>query len=219
MSLPRLEPGVFELQIEGDGLINDTAFWTMGTGRGDTRTGDLAFQVTFSELAEGADPLANVLSSLILPTGLFGREVDGALSLLTLAGGEFSFRQRLAGEGVAAESTGVLVRGTSSRGLVWRSQAKGRVKLRHVSEIRPVRVVMIPSGPGRLIETIQWSVVDQGKDKVFHAVRDFTFNPAAELPGPQFRDVVVRHRSEGRQVSLQINSTILPFPVLQSNDG
>lgn len=211
METERLEAGVFDLAITGGGTINGVDFSSSGAGRGDTRDGRLKFGVSFSALAEGMDPLANVFSSLILPTGLFGQEVDGALSLLSLAQGEFAFRQVLGGDGIAARSFGTLSR-SASRGFTWASRAEGLVDLRSVSEIHPVWVVMIPSGPGRLTETIEWSVVDADKTKRFHAVRDFTFSPSAELPALQLRDVTLTADKGERNVSVSIVSRIVPFP-------
>jgi len=207
------EPGAYDLRIEGGGHVNGTEFRASGAGRGDTRSGELSFDVYFSDLSADTDPLANVFSSLILPSGLFGREVDGAAGLLTVADGEFVFRQRLGGKGgVRAESVGGLH--ADGEDFVWRSEARGQVPLRDVSEIRPVSVVMIPSGSGRLVETIQWAVVDEGMERTFHAVREFTFRPDREFTGLQLREVSLQPLKRGREVSVQISSTIRPFPFI-----
>lgn len=50
------DPGPFSLVIEGAGLVNGTEFSASGRGEGNSLTGDLDFEVTFSEVHEGTDP-------------------------------------------------------------------------------------------------------------------------------------------------------------------
>jgi hypothetical protein len=209
---PRAEPGSFSLVIEGNGIVNDTSFSATGHGRGDSVTGRLSFQVTFSDVHEGTDPIANLLGVLILPTGLFGREIGGAVNFLTLAGGDFGFRQLLAADGIAAQSHGKLSP-TGEREFTWSSSAEGQIELSRVSEIRPFNVVMVPAGLGKLVETIEWPIVDDDLVKRVHAIRHFTFEPVAGLDDHQLREIKLQTHVEGLTVQADISSSIRRFPV------
>ena len=209
---PRADPGPFSLVIEGSGTVNETSFTATGAGEGDSSSGRLWFDVEFSAVSEGTDPLANLLAVLILPTGLFGREENGAENLLTLADGDFGFRQLLAGDGIAAQSSGTLAR-TGDRQFTWSSLAEGRVELRSVSEIHPFNVIMLPAGLGKLIETIEWPIVDDGAPKRVYAIRHFSFKPIAELKEHQLREVTIKPQVRGLNARLEIDSQIRRLPV------
>ncbi|WP_460305861.1 hypothetical protein [Actinocorallia aurea] len=200
-------PGPFSLVIEGSGRVNDIEFTASGRGEGDTLTGDLEFEVAFSDVSAHTDPFANLLAVLILPTGLFGREGENAANLLTISGGDFFFRQILSGPNIAAQSSGRLDR-TGPREFTWTSFAEGQVELAEVTEIQPFNVVMIPAGPGGMIETAEWPIVDDGQVKRVHAIRDFTFDPTAGLAGHQLRHVQIESASDGLALRLRIQSTI-----------
>jgi hypothetical protein len=208
----RAEQGRYSLVIEGGGTINETSFTATGQGEGDSLSGSLSFEVTFSAVREGTDPIANLLGVLILPTGLFGRELDGATNLLTLSDGDFGFRQLLAGEGVAAQSNGKLGR-TGDREFTWSSSAEGQVELTRVSEIRPFSVIMLPAGLGKLIETIEWPIAEDDVVRRVYAIRHFTFEPVAQLEDHQLRDVTIESQVDGLSVRLDINSSIRRLPI------
>jgi hypothetical protein len=205
------DPGSFSLVIDGVGTVNGIRFTAKGRGEGSSVTGDLAYEVEFSDLHDGTDPFANLLAVLILPTGLFGRELHDGENLLTIAGGEFRFRQLLAGDGVSAQASGKLSL-TGDREFTFFSQAEGDVDFASVSEIHPFSVIMIPAGVGKLIETIEWPIVDRGEVKRVYAIRHFTFEPTQALRREQLRDVRIEPpRADGLRLQLRINSAIRPF--------
>ena len=211
MTPPASEPGSFSLLIDGAGTVNGTSFTAKGRGEGDSLTGDLSYEVEFSDVHEGTDLFANLLAVLILPTGLFGRELDDAENLLTIAGGEFRFRQLLAGEGVAAQASGSL-RLTGEREFTFASSAEGDVDFADVSEIQPFSVIMVPAGLGKVIETIEWPIVERGRVRRIYSIRHFTFEPVRALKSEQLRDVRIQPpRADGLRLQLSINSAIRPF--------
>jgi hypothetical protein len=201
----------FELLIQGSGRINDVSFDLEGTGQGSTVTGRFSFNTTFTDVAKGTDPFANVLGALIILTGAFGREAEGASNLITLADGVFGFTQLISGEGIDVSTVGDLSR-TSETQFTWKSRAEGKVSLKKVSSIEPFDVVMLPQGMGKLIEVIALPLIDQRKRKIVNLVRDFTFNPKSQLSRLQLRHVTVTPRVTGRTVSVDTNSTIQVFP-------
>lgn len=145
------------------------------------------------------------------PYRCFRRERGDAVNLLTLGGGDFMFRQLLAGDGITAESSGSLVRAGASS-FRWASEATGDVKLTMIESIGPVEVIVIPDGPGRLVETIEWTLVDSGAVRRFQAARHFTFPRGRELPSLQLRSVSLTNAVSDRQVDLSIHSEIRSFP-------
>jgi hypothetical protein len=201
----------FSLVIEGSGVVNGTQFTAQGRGEGDTASGALSFGVDFSAIADNTDPVANLLGVLILITGLFGKEIDGAENLLTLSDGDFYFTQVLAGDGVDINSSGKLSR-TGEREFTWSSYAEGEAALSSVSEIHPFKVIMIPAGHGKLIETGQWPIVDEGELKQVQAIRHFSFDPAAQLRDHQLRDVAIKPRIDGLSVRLDIDTAVRRLP-------
>ena len=201
----------FSLVIEGSGVVNGTRFTAAGRGEGDARSGALSFEVDFSAIADGTDPVANLLGVLILATGLFGKELDGAENLLTLTDGDFYFTQLLAGDGVEVNANGKLGR-TGEREFEWSSYAEGDAALSSVSEIRPFEVIMIPAGHGKLIETVQWPIVDAGELKHVQAIRHFSFDPAAQLRDHQLREVAIKPRVDGLTVRLDIDTAVRRLP-------
>jgi len=201
----------FSLVIEGSGVVNGTEFTATGRGEGDALSGALSFEVDFSAIAEDTDPVANLLGVLILITGLFGKEIDGAENLLTLTDGDFYFTQLLAGDDVEINSSGKLAR-TGEREFTWSSYAEGTAALSSVSEIHPFKVVMIPAGHGKLIETVQWPIVDAGELKNVQAIRHFSFDPAAQLRDHQLRDVAIKPRVDGLSVRLDIDTAVRRLP-------
>jgi hypothetical protein len=203
------DEGAYDLTISGRGEVNGTGFAVAGTGRGNARDGRLTFEVGFDAIAADTDPFANVLAVLILPTGLFGRERDGAQSLLTLAPDGFTFTQQIAGDGVAVSSHGDLTRHGDA--FAWMSVATGDVALRGVERIDPCRVAMLPAGPGSLVETVEWTIHDAGGPKRMTAVRHFSFPPHRALRETQLRDVAIAPRIDAGAVALDITSTIRPF--------
>jgi hypothetical protein len=206
-----MKKGPFSLVIEGSGVVNGTQFTTTGRGEGDSDSGALSFEVEFSAIADKTDPIANLLAVLILPTGLFGREIDGAENLLTLTDGDFQFSQLLAGDGIRTTSSGKLAR-TGEREFTWSSHAEGDAALSSVSEIHPFKVIMVPAGHGKLIETVQWPLVDAGELKHVHAIRHFSFDPTAQLRDHQLRDVAIKPRVDGLTVRLDIDTAVRRLP-------
>jgi hypothetical protein len=207
---PDAEQHVFDLGISGSGTINDVTFDVQGRGVGNTATGEFSFEVTFSDIARDTDPFANLLGVLILPTGAFGREIENARGLMTLAGGVFEFSQLIAGEGIQVRSTGNISR-VNAREFVWNSHAEGVVKLKQVSAIEPLQVVMLPQGAGKLTEVISLPLIEQGRRIIAQSVRHFTFTPGAELKQLQLRHALVKHSVEGASVRVDTRSTIQPF--------
>jgi hypothetical protein len=205
------ESGAYSLVLDGVGIVNGTRFTAKGRGEGNSESGDLFFEVEFSDVQKGTDLFANMLAVLITPTGVFGREVGDAESLLTLGGGEFHFRQLLAGEGVSSYASGRLSQ-TDEREFTFSSAAEAEVDFERVTEIHPFSVMMIPAGLGKVIETIEWPIVDNGEVKRVHSIRHFTFAPRTALRVEQLRDVRIEPpRTDGLRLGLHINSTIRPF--------
>ena len=199
----------FNLRVSGTGSVNGVSFEATGAGRGDSRSGELAFEVSFSDVPRGTDPLVNLLGVLIIPTVL-GREEDGAVNLMTLAGGDFEFTQVLSGEGVDISSVGRMTRSADDE-LVWTSEAEGTADLAGVTAIEPFEAVMVPQGPGRFVDVLRIPLVVRGRPRHVHAVRQFTFSPGAELPQLQLREITVDPAQDGKAVSVSIRSTIRPF--------
>lgn len=208
---PGSDPGFFSLLIDGVGTVNGTRFTANGRGEGSSVTGDLSYEVEFSDVHEGTDLFANLLAVLILPTGLFGRELDDAENLLTIAGGEFRFSQLLAGEGVSAQASGKLTL-TGEREFTFSSSAEGEVNFVRVSAIHPFSVIMVPAGLGKLIETIEWPIVERDEVRRIYSIRHFTFEPVRTLRQEQLRDVRIEPpHADGLRLELRINSAIRPF--------
>ena len=200
----------FDLKIFGSGAINDVAFDVGGRGVGNTATGEFSFEVTFSDVARDTDPFANVLGVLILPTGAFGLEMENARGLMTLAGGVFAFSQMISGAGIQVRSTGHIAR-INAREFVWHSHAEGVVRLKQVTAIEPLQVVMLPQGAGKLTEVISLPLIEEGRRVIAQSVRHFTFTPSAELGQLQLRHAIVSHSVEGTTVRVNTRSTIQPF--------
>jgi hypothetical protein len=197
----------FDIEIEGVGTINGVAFDARGNGIGNAGTGRLSFSVEFSAIPDGTDPFAGVLGVLIIGTTVFGRELGDAYSLMTLADGEFEFTQMVAGPRIEVGGFGAVTR-SSDRGFHWTSTADGTVDLRGVTSIEPFDAVMLPQGPGKLVDVLEFPVVAQTERHHVHVVRHFSFTPRAELPTIQLRAVEIKPTIEGRRVSVDIASEI-----------
>lgn len=201
---------VFHLLVRGLGTINGVEFEATGDGRGDTSSGHLEFNATFSRVPEGLDPFGNLLGALILETTVFGREIGDAVNLMTLANGIFEFSQIVTGEGININSYGNVLM-TGEREFTWNSQAVGQVHLKNVSEIEPFVAVMIPQGFGKFIETVPIPIIEQNRRMVIHLLRNFTFTPRSELRQPQLRDITVVPMVEGLKVSVDIMAAMRTF--------
>lgn len=204
------ENDVFRIQIVGSGSINDVSFTAEGDGTGDTKTGRLRFDATFSEVPRDTDAFANLLGVLIIPTNVFGQELGDAVNLMTLAGGEFEFTQEITGEGIYTSSSGKVERSGDDE-FTWSSRAEGRVELSSVDAIKPIDAVMIPSGRGTLTEVLTLPIVERGVERPLQAVRQFSYEPRSELSRLQLRRIEIEPRIEDRRVSVDIRSVITTF--------
>jgi hypothetical protein len=198
------------IKIDGSGRVNDVEFTAVGHGLCDTGTGRISFGVNFSRLATGSHPLANLLGVLILPT-VFGREHGEAENLLTLTGGNFQFIQVMTGDGIDVASKGEMSR-TGDEEVTWRSEAQGVVRLVDVSPIETFAAVMLPRGPGHVIDVLAIPLVEKGRRMVLHAIRDFKFEPTAALKRHQIRQISVVPNVESLSVNVAITSDIFIFP-------
>ena len=199
----------FRLQIRGSGTINGVTFDAVGSGTGDTETGELSFKVTFSEISKGVDPLACLLGVLIIPTVL-GRTSGNAVNLMTLAHGVFEFTQVLSGEGVNISSVGNMSR-SGDEELTWRSEAEGSAQLKGVTAIEPFEAVMIPQGAGKVTDVLEIPLVGSRQTTRVHAVRNFTFTPRSELHQLQLRHIAIEPETTENTVGVNIMTTIREF--------
>jgi hypothetical protein len=203
-------PEAYGLGIEGRGRVNGMDYVVSGRGRCDPRVGDIAFDVSFSHIAPGCAPLGQLLGVLIIPT-VFGREIGQARNLLTIAGGEFSFAQAMAADGIAVESEGSMSR-PARRELVWRSRAAGNVRLGEVSAIEPFSAIMLPQGGGKILDVLTIPLIENGARRMVQAVRTFTFRPGAELPERQLRRISIETKVDGARIGVSIHSELSVFP-------
>lgn len=203
-------PDVYRLRIEGSGRINDTEYTAAGDGTCDPEAGDIRFQVAFSQIASNADPLGHLLAVLIIPT-VFGRERGGARNLLTVADGAFEFTQSMAADDLTVESCGSMEK-VSAREIVWRSSARGHVRIGRVARIDPFTAVMIPQGGGRMLDVLSIPLIETDRTTVVHAVRSFDFRADAVLEQQQLRRISIRTEVEARRITATITSEMSPFP-------
>jgi hypothetical protein len=202
--------GKFRLEIDGSGEVNGTGFTAEGRGGADAESGRFWFDVDFSAVPPGADPFANLLAIFIIPTGIFGQEMENATNLLRLAGGELDFTQSLSADGVATRSSGRIQR-VDDETFRWTSTVEGRVELRNVTAIEPCEAVMVPGGAGKIVETIELPLFEGERRLVVHAARTFTFTPRSDLPDLQLRFIDIEPRVSGNTVGVTITSAIWPF--------
>jgi hypothetical protein len=158
-------------------------------------------------MPRGSDPIANLLGILIIETTVFGREIEDAVSLMTLADGVFEFTQMVAGEGIDVRSVGDVSR-SGDREFTWRSQAEGRVRMKNIKAIEPFEAVMIPQSFGRVIDVLELPLVVGAETRRAHVVRYFTFTPRSELRQLQLRRITIRPKVDGRTAAVDITATI-----------
>jgi len=202
----------FTLEISGTGVVNDVEFEARGSGTGNSSTGRLQFAVEYSAIAEDTDPFAHLLGVLILETTVFGREIGNAQSLLTLADGVFEFTQEVMGDGIEVGSHGSVVHGDDEQSFRWTSISEGRVELRDVQRIEPFEAVMLPQGPGKMLDVLELPLVAGDSTHRVHIVRHFSFSPRAELPGIQLRRISVEPTIDGRRVGVDIHADMRDVP-------
>ncbi|MDX3537881.1 hypothetical protein PV721_26690 [Streptomyces sp. MB09-01] len=203
------------IEIDSRGSINGIEFTAEGSGSADPSRGLIEFGVAFHPTPPGADTFGALLSILIIPTAIFGRELDESFNLLTLANGSFQFRQDVAGEGVAARSFGE-VKGGGRGSFNWSSRADGFVEMEGVSSVEPFDAVMIPQGAGKMIESLSIPILCSTGRRLVTIVRQFTFAPDADLPGLQLRRMILEPTIGIGSVSVKIQADIMPFNLARS---
>jgi len=196
----------YPVVIKGKGKVNGVTFEASGKGSGNAASGKWDFSVMFSKVPADVDPFANLLGILILPTVVFGKVHGDAENLLTVAGGDLEFTQRLRGDDVHVDAVGTFRRtGTE---FVWNSEAEGKIGIPRVASIEPFDAVMLPQGHGKFTETFAFPFVCESGRVLVQAVRNFTFSPRAELRDIQFRRIAIVSSVEGRTVSVKTTSHI-----------
>jgi|SoiMethySBSTD1v2_1073268.scaffolds.fasta_scaffold107232_4 hypothetical protein len=195
------------IDITSTGRVNGASFTANGTGVGDAGTGDWDFEVTFADKAADADAFATLVGILILPTVVFGREDGSTRNLLSLVGGNLEFTQLTDGDEVSVASRGS-IRATPDGRLSWTSEAEGEIGLREVKEVEPFDAVMLPLGPGKIADVLTFPFVTPRGRRLVQAVRTITFNPAADLPGVQFRRVSIEPTATADGVRVRTQSLL-----------
>jgi len=67
-------------------------------------------------------------------------------------------------------------------------------------------------GPGHVVDVLAIPLVEKGGRTIVHAIRDFRFEPTAELKRHQIRQISVAPKVESLSVSVAITSDISIFP-------
>lgn len=201
----------YTLKIQSTGIVNGTRFTGTGDGHCDSATGRIGFRVTYSDFPANADPFANLLGTLIIPT-VFGLETKGAHNLLSLCEGNFHFSQTMAGDDISLHSHGSMSR-TGKSELLWQSAASGKLSIPAVTQIDTFSAMMLPQGLGRFVDVIDIPLIADGRRRSVHALRHFTFAPRAGLDRPQLRAISVTPKVQGKTVEVDITSVISCFPL------
>lgn len=201
---------VVAFDIESTGVINDIEYSARGQGLADAELGRVDFATTFEPVPAGASAFGTLLSILIIPTSGFGRELDGSTNLLSLVDASFDFVQDVTGEGISVHVEGGFRRAADERYL-WTAHGSGTVALGDVTAADPFTAVMLPDGPGRMIEciTIPLMTVEGRRDVTL--LRRFTFHDGAELPGMQLRTMLLRPEVDGATASVRLQADVRPF--------
>lgn len=211
-SVPCLESAMadFELTISSSGELNGVEYVARGDGLADVDRGRIDFAVSFDPLPGPASAFGSLLSILIIPTVAFGRELDGAKNLNSLAGSNFHFTQQVGGDGVAVRARGTFRR-TADESFAWDSTASGQVALARVQSVDPFAAVMIPRGPGQFVESISLGLHTTEGHQMVHIVREFSFDPEAQLPAMQVRNMLLLPIDDGRTAGVRLQADIRPF--------
>jgi hypothetical protein len=195
------------VRVSGTGLVNGERYDVEGAGTGNAALGQWDFSAEFSTVPRDVDPFANLLGILILPTIVFGRQLGDAVNLLTLADASLEFTQTLRGDDVAVQSVGT-IRRLSPGELHWHSEASGDIRLPALSAVEPFDAVMLPQGPGRLIDTFALPFQGRQGRQILHAVRQVTFTPRADMKEIQFRRITIHWSVQGSSVNVKTLSVI-----------
>jgi hypothetical protein len=196
--------------IASTGNINGCEFTASGEGTANPSTGVIQFSAEFTEIPAKADPFGSLLAILILPTSMFGMEIDNAVNLLTLSGGSFEFIQHVGGDGVSARADGTLARRPSGE-FLWISRAEGYVNTGEIRSVDPFDAVMIPNGPGSVKESICLPLNTRTGRHLITIFREFSLGSASELPGLQLRRMTLEPDIRASSVAVAIDTAIIPF--------
>ncbi|MFD7782278.1 hypothetical protein ACFV4Q_04170 [Streptomyces nojiriensis] len=88
-----------------------------------------------------------------------------------------------------------------------------------VSAVEPFDAVMIPQGPGKIIESLSLSAIADARRRLVTIVRQFTFAPDLALPGLQLRRMALEATMGTGSVSVKIQADIMPFGLVCSRVG
>lgn len=201
---------VVAFDIESTGVINDIEYSARGHGLADAESGRVDFAATFQPVPAGASAFGSLLSILIIPTAGFGRELDGSTNLLSLIDASFDFVQDAAGDGVSVHAEGSFRRGEGGSYL-WTSRASGTVTLGDVTSVDPFAAVMLPDGPGRMLECITVPLMTSEGLHEVSIVRRFAFHGGAELPDMQLRTMILHPEVDGATAAVRIQGDVRPF--------
>jgi hypothetical protein len=130
---------------------------------------------------------ANLLGGLILPM-VFGREHGEAENLMNLTGGNSQFIQVMTDDGIDVASKGEMSRTRESHVAVESARSSSAVD---VSVIESFAAVMLARGPGHVVDVLAILLVEKGGHTIVPAIRDFKFEPTAELKRHQIRQISV----------------------------
>jgi hypothetical protein len=199
--------------IHATGTLNGRGFVADGDGLAEPTAGRIDFGVTFETNLDGTSPFGALLSILIIPTTGFGRSLEGSTNLVDLTGEGFDFTQDVAGDRVALHATGSFRRAPDASRFNWSSEASGRVALGDVVGVDPFTAVMVPGGPGSMVETIEIPVKTADARTVVTIVRRFRFNDRLELPHLQLRHMTLAldNGHADRAAAVRIQADIYPF--------
>ena len=197
--------------LDARGTINDAAFAATGEGRADPETGVVEFGAAFDPVPEAASVSGALLSVLIIPTTGFGRPEGGSTNLVSLTASGFDFVQEVSGEQVSLQAEGSFRREGSRDHFTWSAQADGWVDLSEIASVADFSAVMVPDGPGAMIEVMEIPLVTAAGRTAVNIVRRFSFDETVALPALQSRRMSLTLHDRKVRADVSIQADIAPF--------